>query len=207
MRFLVLLFCWLSLGAWTELGFNFRDSSGYVTDDPSETYVLGETTSTTRGGATFQWDSCPDCRRNRDSGVDRRLAGVNQRSNVGTQITWTLTIDPGTYTVCLALGDATNDQAYQRVDIYDDASLLFSVVDTDGTTAANFDDANGTNRSAAAWPGSHACKTGQVFASTSMKLKLGSTTAQSASSTIAHFYMGLEGASDNLPILQAIGED
>lgn len=179
--------------SWTVIGINFRDSSGYVTDGTDETYCTGideDTYPTTRAGATFGWNSGnSDMGRDRDSGVDRRLAGRNGQENTGTQAEFQLDLPAaGDYDIRLALGDATGAEAYQRVDIYDDTTLLFSIVDTDGTSAGNFDDATGTNYSTANWPGSNTAVT-HTFSTTTLIMKLGSTTAQANTSTIAHLYV------------------
>lgn len=180
------------------IGINFRDSSGYVTDGTDETYCLGEGDAypTTRAGVDFGWNSINgDAGRDRDSGVDRRLAGRNGQENTGTQAEFQLDLpQAGDYNIRLALGDATGTENYQRVDIYDDSTLLFSIVDTDGTTGGTFDDATGTNYSAANWPGSNTAVT-HTFATTTLILKLGSTSAQANTSTIAHLFVELAAAS------------
>lgn len=206
---LLLLLCILfSLCGWTEKGFNFRSTSGYVSDGAGETYVLGETSSTTRDGATWIWSACADCKRDRDSGIDRRLAGFNGKTNDGTQSSWTLTLSQtGTYTVCIAMGDASFDQIYQRADIYDDSTLKFSIVDTNGTTGGSFTDTTGTTYSAATFFANWTCQTGVEFASTTFKIMLGATSAQANQSTLSHVYIELEADAVNaFPTLEALGE-
>ena len=196
---ILLLSLLLSFGAWTSIGLNFRATDTYVTDSAGETYVLGETTSTTRGGATFQWDTCPDCKRDRDSAVDRRLAGVNQFANSGTPSTFTLTISPGTYTICAAIGDTDNSQAYQRVEFLDGTTSLFTITDSDGTANGHFDDATGVDRTRANWAATQVCQTHVTIATTTLKMKVGSTSPAAGASTIAHIDVTQEAAPSPTP--------
>ncbi len=187
--FLLVLFLVTNANAWTEIGINFRASSGYVTDGTDETYCLGQSTDaypTTRGGATFGWGAAYDNGRDRDNALDRRLAGINYHANDGNQSTFTLDLpSAGDYTICLAVGDGTNSSGYQYVQVLDNVTSKIVVDDTDGTASANFDDATGTNHTAANWPSSQTCTT-VTFASTTLNLKLGSPSAQAGSSAIAH---------------------
>lgn len=175
--------------AWTDGGINFRDSAGYVTDGTDETYCLGDADPypTTRAGITFGWSTIDgDSGRDRNSSVDRRLAGINQCSNDGTPCIFRLDLfTSGTKSICLALGDYGSNQDYQKIEFLDDTTSLFTITDTDGTVFTNFNDASGVNRTAAAWPGSNVCVE-HTFATTTMIVKLGSTSAQANSSTIAH---------------------
>lgn len=189
-KLISLLFFMPSLAqAWTDAGINFRDSAGYVTDGTNETYCLGDADvyPTTRGGFTFGWSTIDgDSGRDRNSGVDRRLAGINQCSNDGTPCTFRLDLTTsGAKTICLALGDYGSNQDYQKIEFLDNTTSLFTITDTDGTVFTNFDDATGVNRTAAAWPGSNVCVE-HTFATTTLIVKLGSTSAQANSSTIAH---------------------
>lgn len=179
--------------AWTKIGMNFRATAIFVTDGADEIPILGETSPTVKGGVTYVWSNCTDCTRDRLNTNDRRLAGMHQTDNGGTQDVLTVTLSqPGTYTICLALGEANSTQGYQRVDVLDDVTPLFSVIDADGTADNHFDDATGVDRTNVTWPTDHVCQTGQVVASTSLVVKLGATTAQANASTLAHLYIELE---------------
>lgn len=194
--------------AWAA-SINFRATDTYVTDGTGETYCLGQgdTYPTTRAGITFGYTTTEaDMGRDRDSGLDRRLAGVNQRGNDGTQAVFRLDLpSSGNYTIRLALGDGTEAQAYQRLDILDNTTLITSIVDGTGTAGAHFDDAAGNDRTAAAWPGSNTALTGQVFATSTFIFKLGATSAQSNSSTIAHLYVQKEVSSVAYTLIAGIG--
>lgn len=161
--------------AWTEIGINFRDSGGFVTDGANETYCTdADTFPTTRGGADFGWGSAlSDGGRDRDSGVDRRFAGMNYTANT-SQATFTLTLpSAGSYTVCVALGDEGGDhvnQYYWR--LLDNATVLTTVSDADGTEFGKYDDATGVERTTANWVANNVCVT-HTFATTSLKFLLG----------------------------------
>ena len=68
----------LSSSAWA-IGFDFRASSNYVTDPAGDTYVLPSTAyPTTFNGVNFGWTNVSLVQaRNRSTGVDPRLAGMN----------------------------------------------------------------------------------------------------------------------------------
>lgn len=199
-RLLRLLLVLLALGAWTTIGINFRATAGYVTDGANQTYCLGtsDTYPQPRGGATFGYTSVNgDASRDRSTGVDVRLAGQNQQPNDGTQSVWKLDLTTsGPKTICLALGDENSTQGYQYIQVLDDTTVLFTITDTDGTANDKFDDANGTEWSGSAWPGSNTCRT-VTFATTTLVFKLGATSSQSGSSTIAHLSVTDAGGSSS----------
>lgn len=168
--------------------FNFRATSGYVTDGVKEIYVLGETSSQTRKGRTFQWDVCGDCSRDRSTGVGSRFAGVNKRSNDGTQNTWTLTLpETGYYEIRAALGDATNTASPTYAYFYDDATLIDDIVGVTAspTTADYYIDATGVTLANAAWDAGNTAIT-HNFASTTFKLVIGSPGVETGETRVAH---------------------
>lgn len=190
---LVSLFPFLLHAQW-KVGLNFRATSGYVTDGADEVYVLGETVSTTRktlngNEITFQWDMVSTA--DRSTSYDVRLAGLNFQSNNGTQRTLTITLPAaGTYNIRLSMGDALANQANQWLRVLDNASTLFTI-DKHGvahTGAAYFWDAAGTDRSAAAWPGSNT-SVQHAFATTTCKVVIGDTVSSYDSTTLTHFYL------------------
>lgn len=207
MRNLILILSWLFLGAWTDAGFNFRATSGYVSDGADQTYVLADTYPTTRGGFTFGWTSAlGDGSRDRDSGIDVRLAGQNQVITPNAPRTFRVDLSAtGSYTICVANGDATSTQSDQRLEFYDDSTLLFSIVDAGGSSIAggNFNDASGVERTAAAWPGSQVCVT-HTFATTIFNMVAGSGSSENG--TIAHLRIYAAAASSNVLFLNASGE-
>jgi hypothetical protein len=165
-----------------EAGINFRGSGAFVTDGTDETYCIGSNTyPTSRGGFTFGWNLSASSD-DRSNAIDRRLAGVNYVQPTEER---TFQFDlpaAGTYAIRLALGDhGFANSAWAEV--YDNATLLFTVSDN-VPGVATFRDATSTNYSTANWPGSNTAST-QVFASTTLKVKVGRT-SQSNYYVIAH---------------------
>jgi hypothetical protein len=79
---------------------NFRSSAGYVTDGAGETYCLHvDAYPTTRGGGTFGWVDYIGVvdGRDRNSGNDPRLAGINFA--ISTAPYWRLDLAAGDYDV------------------------------------------------------------------------------------------------------------
>lgn len=176
--------------AWDK-GFNFRASSGYVSDGANETYVLADDGyPTTRNGVTFGWDGLDSGQdRDRDSGVDRRLAGIVFANNGGTQYNFRVDLNStGDYEINLAMGDTGGGQDYQYCQFKDNTSVLRTIDDSDGTAFNNYDDATGVNRAEAAWPGSNAKDT-QTFATTIFFLLVGTPGSEASATTIAHLFL------------------
>jgi hypothetical protein len=155
--------------AWDK-GFNFRGTSGFVTDGTDETYVLAaDTYPTTRNGVTFG-------EQNRDAAYfqddralgDRRLAGIYGAVDTGAEFRVDLP-STGNYDLRLAFGDALSG-GEQRWRIYDNASILDSVGPVT-QPFSEFVDASGTLRTAAAWPGSNV-SVPYAFASTTLIVQL-----------------------------------
>lgn len=171
-----------------DVGINFRATSGYVTDNSGETYCLNEAYPTTRGGLTFGWESGtpPDGARNRDSGVDVRLAGINFTANDGTQHTFRVDLDnSGTHEIHLALGDTGATQAYQYLEFQDNSTTFATIDQSSGTNVDEYYDAADNLRSEAAWPGSET-SISRTFTSTILRLVMGTSGSESGATTIAH---------------------
>lgn len=205
----LVMFC---LSGWTTISIDFRATAGYVTDPANATYSLCNSDASyaggpvNRGGATFGWTAVyADAERDRSSSVsDKRFAGVCQRPNTGTQAVFRLDVTAGTYDVWVAMGDADNDQSYQHVEIYDNATLRGTMNDTDGTTTGNFDDSTGTQYSVANFYSS-----GVKFSSVSLSsgifiMKVGTTSNVGGNSTPSHITLTAVSSSPSLlPILHA----
>jgi hypothetical protein len=158
-------------------GFNFRSTSGYVTDGADETYVtVTDIYPTTRGGVTFglvtnlYWNH-----RDRNSSNDRRLAGLTFQDTAGISADErAFRVDlpaAGTYTVHIAAGDDSGAQHVAYV-IKDNTSTLFTFSDTLTTGSGKFLDSLGGEYTNATWPGSHGTTSGLVFSSTIFRLEL-----------------------------------
>lgn len=131
------------------IGFNFRSSSGWTTDPADTTYVLGDAYPTTRAGYTFGWNGgVLTADRTLD---DARIAGLNYHA--APSVSFQVDLSAGTYAIHMGIGDGLGGTNLTTVDVYDNASLLFSVAQV-STTANSFTDAQGNEYTAANWPAS-----------------------------------------------------
>lgn len=158
--------------------FNFRLTSGFVTDDGEGVPVLGETfphTYTNGNGFSISagWDGTPGENVDRTNTNDPRIAGINAHGSIRT---FTVDLSSGSapgaadYIVDIAAGDATNfrKSAYK---LLDNATLL---IDGSGagvgtnTPGGQFLDATASIITASTtWTGTPVTKT---FATTTAKL-------------------------------------
>jgi hypothetical protein len=179
--------------AWDK-GFDFRATSGYVTDPTDCTYVLSSDTSpTTRNGATFQWDATYLESRDRINTGDARLSGTNVCGGIGSNI-WTLTL-PGTgdYDIYAAFGDAGNEQRIKAT-IADNTTAFITIADVLTGNVDQFIDATGTVRTRAQWIADSArggTAVRRTFASTSLVMTLQIPTTLSC--PIAHLFVSQVG--------------
>jgi hypothetical protein len=190
-------------------GFDFRNTSAYVTDPTNSTYVLAGSTlyPTTRNGVTFGWDSSTSLTSvNRSTSVDARLAGINYIvNNVAAVRTFTVTLPaPGQYSIQLALGDENSGQhIYCTVQDSSTVLLTFNNVVVAG---GSFVDATGTTYTAATWPTSETAVT-KTFATATLNVVIGDIAGTGInSSTIAHLFVTqLSGSCSNLIALVGAG--
>jgi hypothetical protein len=174
-------------------GINFRETAGFVTDGTDETYCLNDAYPTTRGGLTFGVVGGGGAVRDRSAAVDRRLAGIMFFGNNGAAVL-TFRIDlpsTGTWDINLALGDQANPQETKIV--LKDDTTTFATIGRTSTSAHNYLDATGTNRTGAAWPTDNVAIS-RSFTTTSFFLELGDSAAGANNSCIAH--IRIESASD-----------
>lgn len=173
---------------------NFRDSLGYVTDGTDEAFCRGSNGTYSGLVTTFSTDLSGNAR-DRNSGNDRRLAGiVFSPSGTVTTITVTLPDGTGDYEFGIALGDGTTYWTDARIELLDDTTSFATIGgDTGGGTNTNnqFFDATDTLYSAANWPTSQALIT-RTMTTTSLVLKLGHASA--TISPIAHLYTNFVGS-------------
>lgn len=143
-----------------DIGFNFRATSGFVTDPANTTYSLGEAYPTTRSMASsglsvtfgFATADIVSYMRDRDSGIDPRLAGLAQANSLALP-DQTFRIDlpaSGTWQINLAAGEANNAQnaAWQILD--SDGTTVLATQTATAVSAANWRDASQVNRTSAA---------------------------------------------------------
>lgn len=159
--------------AWDK-GFNFRATSGYVTDPANTTYVLPtDGYATTRNSVTFGWNAGVNSA-DRNSALDARLAGINFNSGGGYEFRVDLP-STGDYVIHLAIGDASGGgTGSQTVDIKDNATTKFSLTTRTYNTANQWYDAGDNARTNVTWPTSEVGVTA-TFASTVFKLAIGSS--------------------------------
>lgn len=129
-------------------GWDFRATSGFVTDPSNDDFNDVSTTSgTSSNGIAWAWDQTIGNSRDRNASIDPRLAGCMFVTVPDGSRTFTVTLpSAGTYDITLALGDQGNE-CIENLDILDNGSVLFTVCTNVDTGAANhFIDATGVIR-------------------------------------------------------------
>lgn len=169
-------------------GFNFRATAAYVTDGANQTYLIDtDIHPITRNGITFGRET-GSAMQSRDYSLtnDVRLAGcVFIDNSTDPQHTWRVDLPAaGDYDIRLALGLQIIPSTIYAY-IYDNATLLATIAAGAAPNTNEFVDANGVIRTAAAWPAANTQRR-LTFASTILRLTLGSPTSQSGLSSLAH---------------------
>jgi len=191
-----------------DIGFNFRASDTYVTDPANTTYSIGEAYPTTRAmvtsglSVTFGWDvDWTSGGRDRDSGIDARLAGMIVVNSAATSER-TFQIDlpaSGTYTVNLAAGDPLGAQnAHWELRDSNNTTVLLSQSLAAGTTG-QWRDATGVDRTSASdWVTNNASAS-VSFSGTTAYLRL---IGENPSSIVSHLrlYQATSSATSFPPI-------
>src|SRR5271157_2781704 len=181
----------LTLAQGFQQGFDFRNTANFVTDPPSDTYVLPTTTyPTTVNGVTFGW-TMPNLvqARDRSTSVDPRLAGINYVNN-GSPATFYVDLpSAGTYGLSLVMGDVGYEQCYTQCQVqFLDGGTVLATVTGGPTNPGYFYDAKGNNWSAATWPTSNVSQ--QVtLAGTRLTVVVG--TSQSTGDITPIAYLGV----------------
>src|SRR5271165_4022374 len=151
----LLLAASLPAGAQWQQGFDFRNTSTFVTDPSGDSYVLPTTAYPTKNnGVTFGWVKASSTQgRNRNASLDPRLAGVNFANN-GSPATFYVDLpSAGSYNLSLALGDAGYQACWVQCQVqFLDGSTVLATLTAGSTQLGYFFDAEGKNWSAAAWP-------------------------------------------------------
>lgn len=147
-------------------GLNFRENASHINGAPADgsgqTYcILADAIAAypvTRGGEVFgplvtgQWD-CRD--RNSTGSDDPRLCGVWFTDGSTRSFRHNLRDGAGTYNLRVALGDKAGAMTSGTLTVKDGATGTVLATISGSTSADNFLDAAGTNRTSAAWPGSN----------------------------------------------------
>jgi hypothetical protein len=189
-----------------DIGINCRATSTYVTDNPNETYTLGEAYPTTRGGATFGWDTdLTSNTRDRDSGLDRRLAGIVFNNTVGRyfQIDLQSATD---HDVHCAAGDAGSGNA--ALWDFQDNTTVFDATTGDPVDAIGgfYKDATDAKYANAGWPGSETAIS-RTFGSTVFRFQIRAAAVSVGNSTVAHLRLVQTGGggATAVPMLTLLG--
>lgn len=163
----------------TAKGWNFRATSGYVTDGTNETYSIGESYPTTRtiGGdsVTFGWEQAVSGTRDRSTtvGDSPECSGIAFMSSAVAS--WRVDLPAtGTYKINAAFGDASGAQGVYW-QIQDTSTTLTTIGSAStGTTGADyFYDVSGNQ-----WNGGSTWKTSAVQFSGTFSTTIFRATAQ-----------------------------
>lgn len=169
----------------TDQGFNFRATSGYVTDDADQTYVLGygDAYPTTRSGWTFGWVASV-VTRDRNNTYPARFAGCNYRQNNWPVRRFTVDLpSSGDWDIHAALGDTF--ALTQNIKFYDNTTnfATYTAVSLNGS---EYMDATGVVRTSRSdWDTNEAALT-RTFGSTKFHLDINYTGAGASQSGISH---------------------
>lgn len=171
-------------------GFDFRATAPFVADPANTTYVgatgagAGEPYPVTRNGIAFGYTVQPGNTRDRDSGLDPRLAGIHF-SDSATVVRFRVDLPaPGTYTIDLALGDPGGGATQVQSTIYDNTTAL-AVIGPLSPSTGQFVDATGAIRTSAAdWVTNHQT-TSLTFTTSTFFITLDRNLASIAHLTIA----------------------
>lgn len=168
-------------------GIDFRRTAGYVTDPANcdaELKTDGGSADypwTTAQGNNVGWETASSyLGRDRSSGIDARLAGLN---SPGGSDDFRIDLpSAGNYKIGLGAGDASyaNNVAW---DLYDSGSSLGSLSTGSTSGSGQFKDATNTEYSAANWPSSQTLVT-KTFSTTICRLR-----SVGANQVVAHFYV------------------
>ena len=153
-----------------DKGFNFRGTSGFVTDGTDETYVLGDSYPTTRNGVTFGWTTAGITAADDSSALDRRLAGVNYDASVPR----TFQVDlpaAADYTIDLAVGFSSSLSSAQQTIVKDTTTAVLSL-GPHAVSGGKYWDAFDVERTSAAnWVSAHQTVQ-KTFATTTLNIDI-----------------------------------
>lgn len=187
-----------------RIGYNFRATSGFVTD-PSDTigweaelYPTAKNMTTSGLSVTAGWDFHAGGHRDRNSGVDARLAGIDSLSLGGGSV-MIFRVDlpvSGAWDIRLAAGDANFQQrAFFDIVDSDTTTVLYAQADADTVAPEEYFDAQGVLRTTAAdWVSNNSPRT-VTFAGTAAYLHLKAPPAGSSAFAHLSFYKDTGGGS------------
>lgn len=179
------------------LGFNFRATAAWVTDGTGESAVTDvDLTNYTYpytsfgNGVTAGYVGGSNAMRSRDrnSGVDRRCAGLHFDNVTTAQQVWRVDLaSTGSKNVVISIGDNSYATGDDYLELFDDTTSLGVLVnDSNGHPAGQFYDANAALHTSAANWASNQTPIAKTFASTILKIKLGRGAGSAGNPGIAH---------------------
>jgi hypothetical protein len=187
-------------------GVNFRGSIGYVTDGANEAFEScsngGSPTypHTTAQGNTIGSEGSAFPNADRNSAIDRRLAGIVYAS-VSSFLTWRIDLPAsGTYNIRIAAGDASFSNPSQWA-IYDDLTKLSDITTGSMSAASRWKDAQNVEYTETTWPTSNSLKA-FTFTSSICRVKATNT---AGNSVLSHFYIEAAGGTTDTPINPGVG--
>ncbi len=187
-------------------GINFRATLAFVTDGASEAFEITSGVvnypHTSAQGNNVGWETATSLDvRDRNSGVDVRLAGINFVSNPSTSDYRLDLSATGSWDINLAAGDYTYAQGPIKVEVFDTAASLGVLCNATTSAGQRWLDAKGTELNATTWPSSNVAQS-VTFTTTICRIRLGG--AASASSTISHVKLTAGGAAYDAATFQAM---
>ncbi len=187
-------------------GINFRATLAFVTDGASEAFEITSGVvnypHTSAQGNNIGWETVNllDVR-DRNSGVDVRLAGINFLPNPGTSDYRLDLSATGNWDINLAAGDYTYAQGPIKIEVFDTAASLGVLVNGTTSGGQRWFDAKGTELDATTWPSSNVAQN-VTFATTICRVRVGG--AASLSSVIAHVKLTSAAAPVTAPLMAQI---
>jgi hypothetical protein len=183
------------------VGFNFRNTAGFVADPVGTAGVLptdAYPTTKTIGGqsVTYGWVQVTiGGGRDRNAVVDPRLAGTQQEDNTSGKSLFRIDLAPGSYNFSAAFGEASFD-ANQWIWALDGGgrgvgTQLFAFATGQVIPAGSFLDATGVVRTAANWPSANA--SAAITLSSSFFLEMGHGAGSTGNTKIAHMSFEMVG--------------
>ncbi len=171
-----------------DFGFDFRNTSGFVTDPANCTWAItADTYPQTRIGTTFGYTNGPlGGNSDNSASVDSRLAGVAIDTNVsGSPSIWRVDLPhSGAWLTDVALGNQVSGESNLYLEIRDGATPLLTLDKAAAISANQYWDASGVLRTSDTdWVNNHTLV--QVtFTGTVANVAFGKN--QAARTTIAH---------------------
>lgn len=191
------------LTEWQQgIAWNFRSTSGFVTDNTGQLYGLGYADSYPKtrtpvgysNSVTFGRGSGSINQSNRDSGADPRFAGNIWAGNGSVIGGWQIDLPAaGQYEVRIAAGRINAGLNCVRFQIRDtnNSTILLECNNGSAVTSGSFQDATCTERTAANWPSQNVAQNVTISAGSPPKmwLHLGGGSCAAGTSEVAHLFV------------------